>query len=130
MIGSCDICLQMRPSPPRATISPWPYPPHLFHRVHLDFLEPLHGRTFLVIVDAYSKWVEVYEMNICASIAVIEKLCEFMSSKQLGDCTESSLPDVRNEEDMESQFTGPTFRPSSLSPIDSSDLISGEGGDK
>lgn len=35
---------------------------------------------YLVIVDAYTKWVEVYTMNNkTTSTAVIEKLCDFIS---------------------------------------------------
>lgn len=79
MITSCNTCIQLRPSPPRASLSPWPYPKHPFHRVHLDFLGPLNGRMFLVIVDAYSKWIEAYEMKSCTSMALIDKMYEFMS---------------------------------------------------
>ncbi|XP_028159218.1 uncharacterized protein K02A2.6-like [Ostrinia furnacalis] len=35
--------------------------------------------TYLIIVDAYTKWVEVYEMSTCTSPAVIDKLYEFMA---------------------------------------------------
>jgi hypothetical protein len=79
MISSCDTCIQLRPSPPRASPSPWPYPSKPFHRLHLDFLGPLNGRMFLVIVDAYTKWVETYEMNSCNSVALIDKMYEFIS---------------------------------------------------
>lgn len=79
MIGSCDTCIQLRPSPPRVSICPWPHPPQAFYRLHLDFLGPINGRMFLIIVDAFSKWVEVYEMNNCTSAALIEKMYEFMS---------------------------------------------------
>ncbi|CAK1603709.1 unnamed protein product [Parnassius mnemosyne] len=80
MIGSCEICMQLRAAPPRVHISPWKYPADPFRRIHLDFLGPINGHMYLVIVDAYSKWVEVCRMNTtCASIAVIDKLYEFMS---------------------------------------------------
>ncbi|CAK1600823.1 unnamed protein product [Parnassius mnemosyne] len=80
MIGSCEICMQLRAAPPRVHISPWKYTADPFRRIHLDFLGPINGHMYLVIVDAYSKWVEVCRMNTtCASIAVIDKLYEFMS---------------------------------------------------
>lgn len=80
MINSCDVCLQLRPTPARAPLAQWPYPPHPFHRVHCDFLGPINGNTFLVIVDAYTKWAEVYNMkNASTSAATIGKLCDFMS---------------------------------------------------
>lgn len=80
MIGSCDVCIQMRPTPARAPIAHWDYPPQPFYRVHIDFLGPINGCTHLIVVDAYSKWVEVYNMK-CAttSTATIERLYDFMS---------------------------------------------------
>lgn len=80
MIGSCDICIQLRPSPPRAPIAHWKYPSVPFHRIHIDYLGPIKGCVYLVIVDAYTKWVEVYNMNTATSTAaVISKLYDCMA---------------------------------------------------
>ncbi|XP_037294857.1 uncharacterized protein K02A2.6-like [Manduca sexta] len=80
MISACNICIQLRPTPPRAPLATWQFPPKIFYRVHLDFLGPINNRMYLIIVDAYSKWVEVYDTsNACTTSVVIEKLCEFMS---------------------------------------------------
>ncbi|XP_026327853.1 uncharacterized protein K02A2.6-like [Hyposmocoma kahamanoa] len=80
MIGTCDVCIQLRPSPPRAPLTPWEYPARSFDRIHIDFLGPIKGCVYLVAVDAHTKWVEVYNMKTStSSAAVILKLCEFMS---------------------------------------------------
>lgn len=79
LINSCVICSQLRPSPARAPLAVWPHPPQPFYRIHIDFLGPFNNRTYLVIVDAYTKWVEVYNMSSTTSEAVIIKLTEFMS---------------------------------------------------
>ena len=79
MIGSCNICLQLRPTPPRTPPSPWEYPPRPFFRIHIDFLGPINRRVYLVIVDAYTKWVEAYDVNNTSTSVVIESLYEFMS---------------------------------------------------
>ncbi|XP_045537055.1 uncharacterized protein K02A2.6-like [Papilio machaon] len=80
LIGSCDVCNRLRSSPPRAKMSPWEFPPRPFYRVHVDFLGPLNGRTYLVVVDAYTKWVEVYDMcTSTGSSAVIERLHEYIA---------------------------------------------------
>ncbi|XP_028042295.1 uncharacterized protein K02A2.6-like [Bombyx mandarina] len=70
MISSCEVCMQLRPTPPRTPVCPWEYPPQPFYRVHLDFLGPLNCRMYLVLVDAYSKWLEVYEMASTTTSAV------------------------------------------------------------
>ncbi|XP_049874494.1 uncharacterized protein K02A2.6-like [Pectinophora gossypiella] len=80
MIGSCAICIQLRPSPPRAPLATWQYPSCPFYRLHIDFLGPLNGHSYLVIVDAYTKWVEVYNTkNNTTSTAVVENLIDFFS---------------------------------------------------
>ncbi|KAL0902232.1 hypothetical protein ABMA27_000152 [Loxostege sticticalis] len=80
LAAECAVCAQLRPSPPHAPLAPWPYPPHPFYRIHLDFLGPFNNQMFLVIVDAYSKWVECYNVSSSyGSKAVIEKLIDLMS---------------------------------------------------
>lgn len=77
-VNSCSVCIQLKPTPPRTTLASWP---HLLAHIHIDFFGPIHNKSYLVIVDAYSKWVECYCMNSnTTSKAVIMKLCEFMSS--------------------------------------------------
>ncbi|XP_013161294.1 PREDICTED: uncharacterized protein K02A2.6-like, partial [Papilio xuthus] len=80
LIGSCEVCSQLRPSPPRTKLAPWKFPPQPFYRVHIDFLGPLNGRSYLVVVDSHTKWVEVYDMNTnTTSNAVVERLYEYIA---------------------------------------------------
>ena len=41
---------------------PWMYPTAPWERVHADFAE-LEGQHYLIMIDAYSKWLEVHEMG-------------------------------------------------------------------
>ncbi|XP_041971651.1 uncharacterized protein K02A2.6-like [Aricia agestis] len=80
LAAECAVCARLRPSPPRAPLSPWPYPPRPFHRIHLDFLGPFGNQMYLIIVDAYSKWVECYNVSSSyGSRTVIEKLTDVIS---------------------------------------------------
>lgn len=80
MISECPVCRQLKPVPARAPLTPWPFPPVPWYRVHLDFFGPLQGKMFLVIVDAYTKWIECFPLNSgYGSAVVIEKLYEVMS---------------------------------------------------
>ena len=57
---SCPDCLSLRAMPSKAELHPWEWPNRPWHRLHVDYAGPVGGRYFLVIVDAHSKWVDVY----------------------------------------------------------------------
>ena len=42
--------------------------------VHIDFAGPIGGRTYLVLVDAHSKWPEVIDMPSTTATKTIEAL--------------------------------------------------------
>lgn len=59
---SCISCRVVKSSPARAPLHPWLWPAKPWQRVHVDFAGPFMGKTFLIVVDAHSKWAEVIEM--------------------------------------------------------------------
>ncbi|CAK1604431.1 unnamed protein product [Parnassius mnemosyne] len=77
-IGSCSVCNKFRCAPPRTPLASWPYPAQVWDRLHIDIFS-LYGRNFLIAVDAYSKWVECYQLTSTNSEAIITKLCEIFS---------------------------------------------------
>lgn len=78
--AACAVCAAQRAAPPRAPLTPWPYPSRPWQRVHIDFLGPIHNRMFLIVVDAYSKWVECFDVTSgYGSRVVMDKLCEVMA---------------------------------------------------
>jgi hypothetical protein len=44
---------------PAITTHPCKRPAGPWQRIHADFLGPVMGHMFLIVVDAYSKWPEV-----------------------------------------------------------------------
>lgn len=46
--------------PPKALLHPWEWPERPWSRLHADFAGPFMGHYFLLVVDAYSKWLEVH----------------------------------------------------------------------
>ena len=60
LTNSCPECLSLRAMPSKAELHPWEWPTHPWHRLHVDYAGPVDSRYFLVIVDAHSKWVDVY----------------------------------------------------------------------
>ncbi|KAL1442751.1 hypothetical protein MTO96_046261 [Rhipicephalus appendiculatus] len=51
----CRECQSTQKSPPKAPIPTWDRPQTPWNTVHVDFAGPLLGRTYLVVVDAYTK---------------------------------------------------------------------------
>ena len=49
-------------------------------RLHLDFAGLFVGSMYLVLVDTYSKWLEVVIMNSITSISTIEKLQQIFAA--------------------------------------------------
>lgn len=66
-------------APPRHAPQLWPWPSRPWTRLHLDFLGPIGGHRYLIIIDACSKWIEVYPMKCTSASVVISKLREVCS---------------------------------------------------
>ena len=61
-VRSCLGCAQAQHMPRAVGLHPWEMPSGPWQRLHLDFAGPFLGKTFLILVDAYSKWPEVVPM--------------------------------------------------------------------
>ena len=73
-VNTCPSCQQVKPLPPVAPLRPWAWPSRAWSRLHVDFAGPMGGRMFLVVIDAYSKWLEVFPMSTTTSSATISQL--------------------------------------------------------
>ncbi|XP_015112270.1 uncharacterized protein K02A2.6-like [Diachasma alloeum] len=69
---SCLLCLESGSKPPRNPLTVWKWPEGPQFKVHADFAGPLNGKMFIVIVDAYSKWIDVREMVNITSESTID----------------------------------------------------------
>ena len=54
-VKECQQCQLTRHTPARAPLHRWEFPTAPWERLHADFAGPFLGRTFLVVVDAYTK---------------------------------------------------------------------------
>ncbi|XP_055529901.1 uncharacterized protein K02A2.6-like [Wyeomyia smithii] len=61
-VTSCRICKEINAVPSRAKYSKWIPTNKPFARLHADFFF-LQGKTYLLIVDSHTKWLEVEQMK-------------------------------------------------------------------
>lgn len=74
LANSCSSCLLERPSPAKSELHVWHYPSRPWERVHFDYLGPFQGKMYLIILDAHSKWLEVFEAASTATLLAIANL--------------------------------------------------------
>lgn len=78
-ISACEQCCQLLPDPKRAELIPWRCEEKAWSRIHLDFAGPINGVFLLVIVDAFSKWIEVFTTKSPNAQFTLSKLYETCS---------------------------------------------------
>ncbi|XP_037944434.1 uncharacterized protein K02A2.6-like [Teleopsis dalmanni] len=59
MANECDGCARQANKSVKCDSHYWEYPKGRWERIHIDYAGPFEGAILLVIVDAYSKWLEV-----------------------------------------------------------------------
>ena len=72
-VKNCHQCQQNQKSAPAVPMRSWEWPSQPWSRILIDYAGPLQGKMFLVVVDAYSKWIEVSIVNSATSISAIQK---------------------------------------------------------
>nr|VZH95151.1 unnamed protein product [Spirometra erinaceieuropaei] len=100
LVRRCFRCQQPAKMPPRQPPVHWEPPGRPWSRVHIDFAGPLNGVSYLILVDAYSKWPEIAPLNPATASATIAFLRRIFSQHGL---PELLVPDNGF------QFTSSTF---------------------
>ena len=73
-VKACMPCQLHQKMPAQAPLHPWDWPDRPWTRLHIDHAGPFLGKTFLVIIDAYSKWLIVETVSSTSSQCTIQKL--------------------------------------------------------
>lgn len=72
-VNSCIVCQQSRNVPKEVVKTSWPEAIYPFQRIHIDFFK-FENNSFLIIVDAFTKFLEIILMKITTASAVITAL--------------------------------------------------------
>ena len=75
-VRSCNACRSTAKASEKTSLIKFREADYVYDTVHVDFLGPFHGKTYFIVVDAYSKWPEVFEMGKTDSESTIQKLRE------------------------------------------------------
>ena len=71
---ACESCQSVKQAPSRAPLHPWIWPGQPWQRLHIDFAGPFMEKSFLIVVDAHSKWADVVEMSSTTTARTITAL--------------------------------------------------------
>ena len=74
VVKSCQKCQINQSMPHQAPVHNWENTIMPWARVHIDYDGPYLGKMFFIIVDLYSKWIDVFPTSSSTSKSTIEKL--------------------------------------------------------
>ena len=60
---TCETCQLNQRMPNKSIPHPWRSTDKCWDRIHVDFAGPFLGSMWLIVVDSYSKWIEVADMK-------------------------------------------------------------------
>ena len=72
-VATCSYCLTQRPNQRKEPLMPTPLPDRPWQHVGADICE-LEGRRFLIVVDYYSRYIDIAHLSSMTSSQVIGKL--------------------------------------------------------
>ncbi|KAG8323166.1 hypothetical protein J6590_108572 [Homalodisca vitripennis] len=79
LANNCSSCLMERNNPSKCQLHTWHYPSSPWQRLHMDYLGPINGKMYLLIVDAHSKWLEVFPVASTSANVAINHLRDLFS---------------------------------------------------
>nr|VZI40990.1 unnamed protein product [Spirometra erinaceieuropaei] len=71
VVRRCFRCQQVARMPHRQPPIPWQSQERPWSHVHIEFAGPINAVSYLILVDAYSKWPEIAQLNSATASATI-----------------------------------------------------------
>ena len=93
-VHECAVCQAVKNQPAVTPLHPRPWPTRVWQNFHINFAEK-YGMNYLIVVDNYSKWLEVLPMTFttaCKTIDVLRGLfaCHGLPEEVVSDNLPSS----------------------------------------
>jgi hypothetical protein len=78
---TCKQCCLKQNNPPKVEIHPWKQPETPWERIHIDFAGPcFRNNYYFIVVDSFSKWVDVTQTKTITSDWCIKRLRTLFST--------------------------------------------------
>ena len=61
-------------------VHPWECPSTPWTRVHVDYARPFLGKYYFILVDAFSRWIEVHIVDSTSATSTINVICKNFST--------------------------------------------------
>ncbi|XP_052566467.1 uncharacterized protein K02A2.6-like [Culex pipiens pallens] len=100
-VKRCNPCSIAGKAPTKTCLESWPTPSKPWSRIHIDYAGPVDGVYFLVVVDPFTKWPEVYATRTMTAKTTIKLLTQSFAT--------FGIPEVIVS-DNGTQFTGHEFK--------------------
>ena len=78
-VKECPQCQQSQPTPAVAPLHPWQWPTSPWSRLHIDYAGPIDGKMYLVVIDAHSKWIDVFPTKSATALSTVQLLRQLFS---------------------------------------------------
>jgi len=75
-VKDCEACKAATNNPSKSPLIKFQEAEFPFDKIHIDFAGPFKGKTYLILIDAFTKWPEVFEMSSTNTDCTIERLKE------------------------------------------------------
>lgn len=77
--AQCKTCRKFAPNEPDTPLCLWNTPQKPWQRIHIDYTGPYNNKYWLVAIDAYSRWLEIFPVASQTSSNTIKALRTLMS---------------------------------------------------
>ena len=81
----CVPCQSVKQAPASAPLHPWTWPSRPWQCIHVDFAGQFQGKMLFLVMDAHSKWGEIFEMSQTTATKTITILQQLFAAYGLPD---------------------------------------------